>query len=297
VSTEGIDRVNNIFGADVNFSWASIGNLMGVKPTGDMLVNSSVGSAKIGATRGGGILGSSIYLLETVNEPTSFAANSFTMPRKWAKSVLSDFLCRDLPVARLTDTNSFVDTNPAAHEFRQSSSCTQCHASMDRLAAVNRNFKYQLIGGNGVADPTGGVFPVTYPTTATLDGSVWPSVVTANYNLRPTLGVLYYRDYNGGLVSQNLASIADLGTKLAAQDDFYICAAKHYYQYFVGVNVDIMDPMDGRYRNKGTDMTAHKNNVISLGLALKTNQSLRTLINSIFNLGVYKRSDLGVQGQ
>lgn len=301
-STEGIAKADSIFAADTNFSWASIGTLLGVKSTGLMPATyptaTATATVNLGETRGGGVLGTQTYLLETVNEPPTFKANSFTMPRKWAKSIFNDFLCRDLPVARLVeDTNSFVDTAANANEFRKSAACTQCHASMDRMASVNRNFKYQSVGANTPTSPVGTLLATTYPTTATLDGSTWPSVITDNYSARPTLGTLYYRDYKGVLVNSPISSIADLGAKMATTDDFYICAAKHYYKYFMGVDVDVFDPEDGRYRNKGTDMTAHKTNVINLGLALKTNQSLRTLINSILNLGVYKKSGLGIQGQ
>lgn len=296
-STQGSARTSSTFNADPDFSWASIGQLLGVKPTGNMSITSAYTPTTFnaGETRGGGILGTPTYLLETVNEPENLKANSLTMPRKWAKSVISDFLCRELPVARLVDTNSFVDTSATSHEFRKSQSCTQCHASMDRLAAVNRNFKYVDIRPDPLTI-SGGVFAVKWTTNTALNGSEWPASVKTDYAERPTLGVLYYRDYLGTLVNQPISSISDLGAKLATQNDFYICAAKRYYQYFTGVNVDIMDPSDFRIRNKGTDMAYHKNNVVSLGLALKANQSLRTLINSIFNLDIYKKSDLGIQG-
>lgn len=295
VSTENINMSASIFVADPDFSWASIGNLLGVTPTGARNIASTKGAADMGATRGGGILGMPTYLLETVNEPANnFRANSFTMPRKWAKSVISDFLCRELPIARLSDTDGFVDRSANAHPFRQESACTQCHASMDRMAAVNRNFQYLNLRPDSFV-LSGGTFATTYPTNSGLDGTAWPSIITTNYYQRPTIGVLFYRDYQGVLVNQTITSISDLGAKLATKDDFYICAAKHYYQYFTGVNVDILDPQDARNRNKGPAMEIHKTNVVNLGLALKSNQSLRTLINSIFNLDVYKRSDLGIQ--
>lgn len=294
VSTENNNVSTSVFAADPNFSWASIGSLLGVMPTGTRTIASTIGSADMGATRGGGILGTPTYLLETVNEPSNLKTNSFTMTRKWAKSVISDFLCRELPIARLSDTDGFVDSSTNAHPFRQESACTQCHASMDRMAAVNRNFQYLNLRPSSNAI-SGGTFATTYPTNSSLDGTAWPSIITTNYYQRPTIGVLFYRDYQGALVNQTITSISDLGAKLATKDDFYLCAAKHYYQYFTGVNVDIIDPQDARNRNKGPDMEIHKTNVVNLGLALKTNQSLRTLINSIFNLDIYKRSDLGIQ--
>lgn len=296
ISSEGENRSKSTFVGSSNFTWASIGQLLGVTPTGNLPITSSFGNANIGETRGGGILGSPTYLLETVNEFSDFKATALAMPRKWAKSVISDFLCRDLPVARLADTNSFVDPSPSAIGFRQEASCTQCHASMDRLSAVNRNFKYLVVRPNVDLSILGGLFPVTHATTPSLDGNAWPSVPTANYYQRPTIGVLYYRDYKGSLVNQSLTSIPDLGAKLTTQEDFYICAAKRYYKYFLGVDVDIMDPQDARYKNKGADMAAHKSKVIELGLALKTNKSLRTLIESIFKSDIYKQSHLGIQG-
>lgn len=299
VSVERIPRSQSIFGSVPEFTWAPVGDLLGVTVTGNMTMNYTFNNAPqtsdLGATRGGGVLGTPTYLLQTIAERPGLKANSLNMPRKWAKSVFNDFLCRTMPAARLVDTDPFVDTAPTAIEFRRSGACTQCHASMDRMAAVNRNFKYQIVG-NTVA-PYGAALAGTYPTNGTLDGSVWPSIPVDDYSSRSTLGVLYYRDYKGQLINTALTSISDLGAKLAATDDFYICAAKKYYQYFVGVDVDVIDPYDGRYRNKGADMSIHKNNVVTLGLGLKSHQSLRTLIKAIFNLDVYKKSNLGIQGQ
>jgi hypothetical protein len=270
-----------------NLIWASKGNLIGVVNNKKItLVTNEDIKRKVDlfTSRGGGIIGTPTYLMESVQENFIFKADSFKIPRKWAKAVFSDFLCRYLPVVNYEDAKTYVVNDSAAHAFRRSESCTLCHASMDRMAAVNRNFKYDQYF----------LTSSTYPTTITKGGTDWPAVVTENYSSQPTNGVLYFRNYKGNLVNQTVTSIKDLGAKITNQDDFFICAAKRYYQYFTGVDVDVFNPQDSRFRNKGTDMQKHQQNVVKLGLDLKKHQSLKTLIKDILNLPVYKSSNLGI---
>ncbi len=296
-STYGITEAQTVFAGSPNYSFASIGSLLGVKPTGNLPVTAGVQTGNLGATRGGGVLGSATYLLTTVSEPIDFSANTATMPRKWARDIFHDFLCRDLPVIRPADSVAFVSSLAAANEFRKSAACTQCHASMDRMAAVNRNFKYHSIPQTGAGTPSflsGGLFVDVFPTNPALNGDEWPAVPTPGYNTRPTHGVLYYRDYTGVLVNKPVTSIANLGLTLSQSNDFYLCLAKRYYEYFIGVSVDIFDPLDPRYRNKGDVMNTHHQNVINLGLSLKASQSLPKLIQNILNLPIYRTSNSGV---
>jgi len=294
----GTAKAETIFAGDSNFTWAPVGSLLGVSPTGLMpfgaqLKNSNA-TVNAGATRGGGILGSPAYLLETVKEDKDFLSNTLKMPRKWAKAVFADFLCRQLPVIDgNTSSNKyldqFVEAGNGVHEFRKSASCVQCHASMDRLAGVNRNFKYLYQSSRGATGNDvifGGIFPVTVATNTTSAYS-WPATVDNKYSAKSTRGVLYYKNSDGKLVDEPLVSISDLGVKLAAQDDFYYCAAKRYYKYFTGVDVNFMNTTPSALTK------SHFDNVRNLGLNLKKNQSLRTMINNIINLPAYKQSMIG----
>ena len=97
-------------------------------------------------------------------------------------------------------------------------------------------------------------------------------------------------------MDQPVADVSDLGQKLAAQDDYYLCLTKRYYRYFLGIDVnigDIVDP-DRKTALSGPDL-AHRNMVIKLGKTLKQSQSIPQLIRSILSLENYKKSDFGVR--
>ena len=123
----------------------------------------------------------------------------------------------------------------------------------------------------------------------------WPITGDNVYHRRPPNGVLYYRDYNGNLVNQNVTGVQDLGAKIAARDDMYICAAKRYYEYFTGISVDTGDIKDPLYPNKLTaDDTKHRNFIIQLGKNFKSHQNPRTLIKAILESPQYKRSNFEI---
>ncbi|RYG62054.1 hypothetical protein EON80_23455 [bacterium] len=148
--------------------------------------------------------------------------------------------------------------------------------------------------GNGEVK-RGGAFATFHPVTKAAEAS-WPSKPDADFFQRPQTGTLYYRDYNGGLIDQPVAGVSDLGQKIAAQDDYYVCMAKRYYGYFLGIDVNIGDVNDPERKIalSGPDI-AHRNKVIQLGKALKQNQSLPQLIRSILSLENYQKSDFGVR--
>ena len=73
--------------------------------------------------------------------------------RRWARQVLSDFLCREVPVLNSIDSLSVNDVTQdsyADHTFRNDGSCMECHSTLDRFSSAVRNIaSYDL--GNGQA--------------------------------------------------------------------------------------------------------------------------------------------------
>lgn len=275
----------------VGFPFAPVGDILGVyNRTG---IKSAAGDVSF--TLGAGILGNQAYLMSTINTTAVYSSDgAIKMPRKWARAVYHDLLCRNLPNVRRVDGLPFVDTAADA-PFRKSSACVYCHASIDRMSSVIRSVVYHNAGGtehNADGYFANTVFNVRAQTPIASTG-IWLS--KANYrfpNMTPASGVLYYRDYQGKLVDQNIADIADLGRKISQSDDFYICAAKRYYQYFTGVDAnigDISDPVQPVALS--TAETRHRDIVIQLGLSLKVHQSLRQTIETILRLPAYKKSD------
>ncbi len=282
---------------DSTFRLAPLGELLGVQETGilntpyNYTVNSTVrtGSIELGKHYGGGILGSIPYLLLTVSEAPGFRSNGAeAMPRKWSRAVFSDLLCRELPVVRYADVSTFRVAGSTV-PFRATQGCVQCHASMDRMAAGIRGFGYTRQGNINNND-YGGDWPLFTPSNG-MAGTEWPSAPQTNYYQKEPDGVFYFRNYKGVLRNVPFRGPTALGTLLAGEEDLYVCAAKRYYSYFMGVDVAEGDPVSPPTLT--TVEAAQKKHVEDLGKALKAdaNQSLRTLVRTIFELPAYRNSD------
>lgn len=294
-----------------NFSFAPVGELLGVKSVGANVVNypaftygpnGPAGAVDLHQTLGGGFLGTQPYLLLNIGALSSYEVfksdGGLKMHRKWGKAVYRDTLCRDLPVVREKDVLSMVDTSSSI-PFRTSSSCTKCHASHDRVSGVIRGLKVLYVGRGDPGDPglgRGGNFGTFHSVTKNVESS-WPVSSDADYYARPTKGVLFFRNYEGDLVNQNITSVTDLASKITEQEDFYICLAKRYYSYFTGIDVDTGDLDDPGHSNiLSSEDLNHRKLVISLGKKLKTSQDIMKLIEDILNLDNYKKSDFGAKG-
>lgn len=290
-------RAKSTFVFDENLRLAPIGEFLGIQETEGMATNYSYtigttpysGTVQLGAHFGGGILGSQPYLLLNINEEKTFRSDGGeSMPRKWARGVFSDLMCRNLPVVRYGDVASFrVPTSPVS--FRKTQGCVQCHASMDRMAASIRGFRYKNVGNLSYDLSGGGFANFVVPTGGS--GTEWPSIPQTNYAQKDPDGVLFFRNYKGVLRDLAFRGTAHLGNLLAAEEDLFVCAAKRYYSYFLGVEVFVGDPpMAPALTEEEAVQTAH---VEELGRALKADsgQSLRTLIRSIFELPEYQQSN------
>lgn len=301
-----------VFSPPIQF--APRGDLVGVQKAGAMIFSypdmpfprpegRKAGSLDINSTLGGGLLGTNAYLLLNTT-PMSTSVEYKTdggvqMHRRWGKAVFGDLLCRELPVVRESDVIGLVDPKSSI-PFRNTSACTKCHASMDRAASTIRGYKILTLGKNNLT-PYGeqaraGMFPAMHPVSAPAEEK-WPTEPDASYHNRPPAGTLFFRTYAGELIDKPVVSVADLGAKIADTDDFYICAAKRYYKYFTGIeinNSDLADPYRTESLTKGDRL--HREIVIDLGKKLKAHQSLRTLISEILRSASYRNSDFGQGG-
>ncbi|MEQ1876147.1 MAG: hypothetical protein ABL958_05840 [Bdellovibrionia bacterium] len=242
---------------------------------------------------GGGVLGSPSYLMlnfgRKLGDHSDGGAN---MPRRWAKAVLNDILCRDLPAIRLGDASPRVQSaSPVS--FRKGLSCMQCHSTMDPIAATARNFEFvhsaQMDGG---IDDRGTINLRPIPPTMSA-AEIQPVNPDPDYYLRPAQGYLYYRSYDGSLVDQAVMGMADLGSKIAAGNDLYACAAKKYYFYFTGAQVSLQDIGDATKPELNSADIKRRDFVIDLGQKLKTDQSLKNLMRAIFESAAFQDSGYG----
>ena len=97
---------------------------------------------------GSGIIGTQPYIM--INRIRSIGEvddGGIKSSRVWSKQVFKEILCRDLPVVQPKDAIALVDssgTNP--FPFRNSSSCMQCHSSIDPMGWSIRDIRLNKTG-------------------------------------------------------------------------------------------------------------------------------------------------------
>ena len=262
---------------------APVGTLYGVRDTNTVL--NLNGRNDFRQTVGGGAIGSKSYLILNLgrisNEPSD---GGRTVARRFSKDVMADLMCRELPVMRRSDALQFVKPNSTL-SFRKSSSCTQCHGTMDNMAGVTRN--YQL-------DPfpatlaVGGVFMSITGNSVNAAAETSSIDSDAQFKNRPSNGHLYFRTFDGNWVDQPITSVASLGAALAGLNDPYVCAAKRYYAFMTGVTVVIDDSGSPDALPLNKEQAQQRDFVISLGKKLKQDQSLPNLIYRIVESDAFK---------
>jgi hypothetical protein len=249
-------------------------------------------------SEGGGFIGNHNYLLTTFTEPDPrYTPNGAELTnRSWARAVLHDALCRDLPAVREADAEMFANPDSAV-PFRQVAGCTTCHASIDRQAGVIRGLRWSILATVGNDPPVPdwyGLLGVRMLVPTAPLATDWPDSADPNYGARPAYGHLYFRNYKGELVDRVIQSVEQLGAAIREQDDHYLCFAKRYYEYFLGISVDLGDPGDPSYRSPNKADAYHRAKVIDIGLRLKQHGSLRQVILDILGSAEYRKSDYGV---
>ena len=252
------------------------------------------GTIDIGAHLGGGLIGSAAYLLMNVNETLDFVANGGRkMPRKWAKAVLHDVLCRDLPAVRIEDAIPYVVADSVV-PFRRQARCSQCHSSIDRMASTIRGFNYAILTSENpeFGFVHGGIFGRIARQEREAEAG-WPAVEDSEYGHRPPRGTIYYRDHAGELVDIAVEGPNQVGARLAERDGPYICLAQRYYRYFTGIDAYIGDPQNFPAGTDSRD-AFYRDLVIGLGRQLRQTGDLRGLIEAILRSTEYRESDFGV---
>jgi hypothetical protein len=188
-------------------------------------------------------------------------------------------LCHQLPT--LTDDDVKTDVKPASpHTFQKSSSCMRCHSSIDGMAYGYRNLFIYTSSGN--PDVERQAVGLNFSGFAALV----PSASASTFAVLPPEGRLHFRELvSGAHRDVKFTSLAQLGTLLAGYEDIYTCAAKRYYKFFTGVDVDLTA--------KATDKVdkMHQDQVLALGKTLKSGQSVRTMLRALFASRTYKSSN------
>jgi hypothetical protein len=264
---------------------------------------------------GGGLLGTNtsiaLHLGREVGVPFDGAIQ---LPRRWSKQIFNSLMCRTLPLVRTNDNDDMVNVNSTAI-FRQSGSCMSCHGSMDNLTGTI---------GRLMATYSSKEFPVTTNKLRTLHVYENPitqairstekyiheiSISDTSFANRPSTGSFRFRSFNGDLLDYEINNLNELGTFLTTGSngftkigtvpnydgrDFYACVAKRYFGFFTGIEIPILDYQDPNYPVLTAKDKTYRDFILTLGSALKTNQSQRTLIKSIFESAYYQDRAYGL---
>lgn len=259
---------------------------------------------------GAGLLGLASFIWGHIGYPImrSKADGGERIPRRWAVHVYSGLLCRNMPFLRMADVSAMVAQyiqrfpDSATHiPFRDNAQCMRCHAAQDPLGAALRNITFTETDLNPELPNEERQRHIylerNLPTSADEQAGLHLVPPTPDFYKTPPNFKLYYRSYDGTLVNESYSAsdIADaltqLGQALSAKDDFYMCVASRYFNFFTGIQVNLADYQDPANGGTITDADMHyRETVKSLALALKTdpNQSLKTLIRNIFSLPLYQ---------
>ena len=232
------------------------------------------GSIEIFRSRGAGFLGNPTYLIKNIRETGNYRADgAVKMPRKWAKAVLSDVMCRQLPLVNIPDVDGMVDTESEV-PFRTSEACTTCHATMDQMAAGIRGVYFRQFANNQTTPKFGG-YLTDFHAAPEAKAYSWEPKVDNNYWKYENRGKLYFRDYKGDLIDVEFNGLAEMGQEIAKLDDPYLCLTTRYMEHFTGQSFEVtnLDPAQPMQKK-----------VLDLAMELKKTKDLRKLIQQIIRL-------------
>lgn len=242
--------------------------------------------------RGGGILGSSTFFMMNSGHTKGQIFNGSTkVPRAWTKAAMESLMCSPFPSLRESDISQFVTSGSSA-PFRNSSSCVQCHATLDPFAYVARN---RVVGNSDFTNYIKSTILVGNFKATMASVSGWPSEPVPNFHRQEPTGKLYYRSATGALVNRTVNNSEEMGQAMSETDDFYQCAAKRYFEYFTGINVSLYDrtnPANSELNRKLTNTDKNDRKFIEkLAKDLRSTQSLPNMVRQIIGSDYYKYQD------
>lgn len=265
--------------------------------------------------KGGGVIGTPSYMLLNLGAgwtqsgfPRSNGAGK--MWRRMIRNSFSDLMCRSLPTVNVSDVISYVRPSSTL-PYRSNASCMTCHATLDLGAGTFRNFNisstkvtrglpdgsprvleaFSLVSHPSVVtDPTNLIHESLRDGAAATYSSVESDLLSIDGNSgdssffkRPPNGRFITRTYDGTLIDKAIYDIEGYGNEIAQTDDYYICAAKRYVNFFTGFDASMQE-----VPNSSAEEIQSREFVIQLGLQLKQTQSLRGMIQSILSSDLYR---------
>ncbi len=291
-----------------------VGDLVGVAPQTQVVTIPNVAMTPLGALRfgetepglnfsynfyssfGGGVLGQPIYLMLNLGHPKGTTmTGAEKLPRRWVLNSMQTFLCSQFPTLRESDIKNYIDVAGTA-PFRKSMSCLQCHATMDQAATTARNIVAAGSEYNGFANEPGKTTDTLTSYRAELPAFAgWSSSAVPNFHRQVPTGKLFFRSITGEIINQSVTGIAQLGLAMANTDDYYQCAAKHYFEFFTGISVSLYDRSDPRFASINSSLSAKdvvdRKFIETLAGHLRSSQSLSQLIKDIISSDYYQTTN------
>jgi hypothetical protein len=232
------------------------------------------------------------------------------MHRRLSQSIIRDFLCREVPVLRETDTSPFLSSSANALPFRKGSSCVGCHATMDQMAGTFRGFGY-IQGGNRIDTSLNKFSAHAHLWAPSMSasaaeggaGASWviPAEKDVDFYKRPQSGRFLYRANGGALISKDLSGPADIGTTFRDLEDSYTCYANRMFEHFTGMKVTMFDVGDPSRADQLSAMSKqdwhYRNFIVYLGKVLKQNNHASDVVREILKSDIYRASDFQPGGQ
>lgn len=242
-------------------------------------------------TEAGALGTSGYYILNSGRGKKEVLDGAAVLPRRWSRAVFNDFLCRDVPVVRKSDAMALVDNSGTSPlPFRASSSCMQCHASMDTAARVRRNARVIPSSKNSLPENAVAYLvheaKVDRPAHAN-EYTGWIDDSDAEFFRRPPAGKLYFRTYDGELIDEQITGVSDLGQKISTLDDLYLCASKRYFQFLTGVDLPLFDKGDINAPTLNLRDKAYRQFLVEAAKELKVHQDPKKTIKKIISSNFY----------
>jgi hypothetical protein len=242
---------------------------------------------------GGGVIGSSPYVLLNYGQSFGEIMNgNIKTPRRWSKAILNDLLCRDLPAILEKDAETKVKKNSHI-AYEKSAKCISCHLTMDPMAGVLKEYQVGINNTIGAVLDDKGIIDrqeVIFSFIHKLKGDELKKL--SNYNSENN-GKIYLRDFKGAIIDVKTDNMNELGKELASLDDFYLCAAKRYFYFFTGINIQT-DPIKLlKFKEPKSPELSY---VYKWALNLKKHQNLKQLMKDIFKSPSFRDRRYKLQG-
>lgn len=235
---------------------------------------------------GGGVMGDKTYLtLNFGHSSGTIMDGQAKVMRSWSKAVFKELLCRDLPVIDGQDSVSFINEKSPL-SFQRNQSCLHCHASINTLTGLTRNF---TLGLNNLLSKT--VNPesnkainlqITIPinTKEILDIST-----LTTYNTSKPSKKFYYQDNKSKLHNKTISNLDSLNNYLLHLNNFYKYITKKYIKHLTRHNINLNTLY---YESKNITQAYLKKLIIKKSQNLKKHKSLVNLTNNILNSTIYQ---------